>query len=142
MVSTIQVKKELTGLLGVTKFQKASDVWEWFISKESGSCTKRNQKLNVICLLFNSCWKLKTERCLNYILTGDENWIKYWKYTLHAPTEITIKCNSYVQSHVAKVLKAYLEMMKEKVLTDLPYSSGGTPSDYNLFPSMAEGLAD
>ncbi|GFT08649.1 mariner Mos1 transposase [Trichonephila clavipes] len=44
--------------------------------------------------------------------------------------------------HVAKVVKTYLETLKWEVLPHLLYSPDLAPSDYDLFRSMAHGLAD
>ena len=46
------------------------------------------------------------------------------------------------RSHVAKVVKTYLETLKWEVLPHPPYSPDVAPSDYHLFRSMAHGLAD
>ncbi|GBP49870.1 Mariner Mos1 transposase [Eumeta japonica] len=46
------------------------------------------------------------------------------------------------QSHVAKVVKTYLEMLKWEVLPHPPYSPDVAPLDYHLFRLMAHGLAD
>ena len=46
------------------------------------------------------------------------------------------------RSHVAKVVKTYLETLKCEVLPHSPYSSDVAPSDYHLFRSMAHGLAN
>ena len=43
--------------------------------------------------------------------------------------------------HVAKPLKAYLEMLKWEVLSHPLYSPDVAPSDYHLFRSVAHGLA-
>ncbi|EGI66432.1 Mariner Mos1 transposase [Acromyrmex echinatior] len=45
------------------------------------------------------------------------------------------------RSHVAKVVKTYLEMLKWEVLPHSPYSPDVASSDYHLFRSMAH-LAD
>ena len=45
-------------------------------------------------------------------------------------------------SHVAKVVKTYLETLKWEVLPHPPYSPDVVLSDYHLFRSMAHGLAD
>ena len=42
---------------------------------------------------------------------------------------------------VARLVKKYLETLKWEVLPHPPYSSYVAPSDYNLFRSMAHGLA-
>ncbi|GFX93718.1 mariner Mos1 transposase [Trichonephila clavipes] len=44
--------------------------------------------------------------------------------------------------HVAKVVKTYLDTLKWEVLPHPPYSPDLAPSDYQLFRSMAHGLAD
>ena len=46
------------------------------------------------------------------------------------------------RSHVAKVVKTYLETLKWEVLPHPLYSPDVAPSDYHLFRSMAHGLAD
>ncbi|GFW24603.1 mariner Mos1 transposase [Trichonephila clavipes] len=44
--------------------------------------------------------------------------------------------------HVAKVVKTYLKTLKWEVLPHPPYSPDLAPLDYNLFRTMAHGLAD
>ena len=46
------------------------------------------------------------------------------------------------RSHVAKVIKTYLETLKWEVLSHPPYSPDVASSDYHLFRSMAHDLAD
>ncbi|GFX84111.1 mariner Mos1 transposase [Trichonephila clavipes] len=46
------------------------------------------------------------------------------------------------RSHVAKVVKTYLETLKWEVLPYPLYSLDLAPSDYHLFRSMTHGLAD
>ncbi|GFV54906.1 mariner Mos1 transposase [Trichonephila clavipes] len=46
------------------------------------------------------------------------------------------------RTHVAKVVKTYLETLKWEVLPRPLYSPDLAPSDYHLFRSMAHGLAD
>ncbi|GFW15326.1 mariner Mos1 transposase [Trichonephila clavipes] len=46
------------------------------------------------------------------------------------------------QTHVAKVVKTYLETLKCEVLPHPPYSPDVAPLDYHLFRSMAHSLAD
>ena len=46
------------------------------------------------------------------------------------------------RSHVAKIVKTYLETLKWEVLPHPPYSLDVAPSDYHLFRSMAYRLAD
>ena len=47
-----------------------------------------------------------------------------------------------VRTHDAKPVKTYLETLKWEVLPHSPYSLDIAPSDYNLFRSMAHGVAD
>ena len=51
-------------------------------------------------------------------------------------------CNMTTLSHVAKQMKTYLEMLKWEVLPHSLYSPDITPSDYQLFWSVAHGLAE
>uniref|UniRef100_A0A2M4C4G5 Putative mariner mos1 transposase n=1 Tax=Anopheles marajoara TaxID=58244 RepID=A0A2M4C4G5_9DIPT len=44
--------------------------------------------------------------------------------------------------HVAKVVKTYLETLKWDILPHPPYSSDIAPSDYYLFRSMSNDLAE
>ncbi|KAG5305955.1 MOS1T transposase, partial [Pseudoatta argentina] len=44
--------------------------------------------------------------------------------------------------HVAKPVKTYLETLKWEVLPHPPYSPDIAPSNFHLFRSMAQGLAD
>ncbi|EGI69742.1 Mariner Mos1 transposase, partial [Acromyrmex echinatior] len=47
-----------------------------------------------------------------------------------------------VRSHVAKMVKTYLETLKWEVLPHPPYSPDIAPSDYYVFRSMSHSLAD
>jgi len=44
--------------------------------------------------------------------------------------------------HVAQPVKNYLETLKWEILPHPPYSPDISPSDYHLFRSMANGLAE
>ena len=56
--------------------------------------------------------------------------------------QLVILQHDNARPHVAKVVKKYLETLKWEILPHPPYSPDVAPSDFHLFRSMAQGLAD
>ena len=91
-------------------------------------------------------WTVKTDwnnhryRTVSNAIDAFELWKTNGQYN-ERHDKVILQHNN-ARSHVAKVIKTYLETLKWEVLSHPPYSPDVAPSDYHLFRSMVHGLAD
>ncbi|GFX13581.1 mariner Mos1 transposase [Trichonephila clavipes] len=163
-----QTQQELAGSFGVTQQAISKRLKVMGMIQKQGNWVPYELKPRDVERRLFACGQLlarqRRKGFLHRIVTGDEKWVRYdnpkrrksWGYPGHASTSTArhkrpqynerhdkvILQHDNARSHVAKVVKTYLEKLKWEVLPHPLYSPDLAPSDYHLFRSMADDLAD